>query len=293
MKKQILTIALAFTSVMALNAQEMSLTSEDGSGGNSGAISSKKGMSILPESGDMAVGIDAVPFLNFMGNSLNNSTNNTVFNNFTTNNQTIYGKYFLSDASAVRARIRIGYNNAVDKNLVDDNDDPDPEKFVEDKRAISAMQVVLGGGYEMRRGKGRVQGYYGGEAVFGYGSGKTKYTYANEYRPANTTPTTTDNFDQGTTFQAASRTLETKQGNTIMFGARGFFGAEYFFAPKMSIGAEFGWGLNFSTTGNGESTSEGWTGTEAEEVTTETANGRDINLDTDNASGAIVLMLHF
>ena len=91
------------------------------------------------------------------------------------------------------------------------------------------------------------------------------------------------------------RSTEEKSGSTFGFTLRGFVGAEYFFAPKMSISAEYGWGLDMTSWGEGEDTIESLNsaGTAVETRTTKTGKSSELFFDLDNASGSIVLGLYF
>ena len=52
---------------------------------------------------------------------------------------------------------------------------------VEDSRKDGYTNVTIGAGMEIRRGNGRLQGFYGAELMFMMGSTKTTYTYGNAY----------------------------------------------------------------------------------------------------------------
>jgi hypothetical protein len=107
------------------------------------------------------------------------------------------------------------------------------------------FNLVLGGGLEKRVGSSRVVGVYGAEAYIALGSEKTTYEYGNALSD--------DNPDLG-------RPTEEKQGSTFGFGVGVFAGVEWFCAPKVSLSGEYTWGLMLSSTGFGETTSEGWDG---------------------------------
>src|SRR4051812_4606044 len=75
-------------------------------------LTSKKGEPILPEANDWAIGIEANPFLSYLGNALNSSTSNSSPSwNFLSSNQTIVGKLFKDEKTAYRAILRIGLNS--------------------------------------------------------------------------------------------------------------------------------------------------------------------------------------
>ncbi len=289
MKKITLLLVLAFCTFMHINAQEgVTNAQEDGDG----EFVSKRGINILPEAGDIGLGISAIPIVNYFGNTFNGTANNSAQFNFTDAANTIYAKYFLDDASAIRIKFRYATGKVTNLEYItqDSIPVPDPLVVVEDKETVANTNIAIGLGYEIRRGHGRVQGFYGGELMLTHTSGNSKYEYGNPYSVDFTNPPTT-NF--GTNITATGRVTEQKLGNTIGFGLGGFIGVEYFFAPKMSVGGEFGYGLALTNTGDGEATEEQWTGTEVLIETTKTGGGNTWGLDTDNAFGAIFLMFHF
>lgn len=268
MKKQITTVAMALAlGLFTVNAQD---------------LTSKKGEPILPEEGDWGIGIDATPFLNYAGNFFGKTNNNNAPTfDFLTSNQTIVGKYFKDATTAYRAAIRLGFGSNSTTALVQQDGQSDPNVTVEDKRTVSGNGFGLSGGIEFRKGKTRLQGYYGGELGIFFGGGKEKYTYGNAFSSTNTSPTTT-NF--GSNIIGPARVTETKFGSTFQFGLRGFIGAEYFVLPKMSIGGEFGWGLSFTSVGQGQVTTESWdfSNNSVKTTTTKTGKSSSFGLDTDN-----------
>ncbi len=241
-------------------------------------LTSKKGTPILPEKGDYALSIDAVPFFEYLGNMFHgdNKTSGPTWD-FPNSMWTLQGKYFLESDKAIRGRIRIGYNSQTDKNLVVDQNvirtirtgtntykSPAvsfPLSTVQDKRTTSSLDIVLGAGLEKRRGKGRVQGVYGAMINVMLGSGSQKYTYGNSMdtgyyyiQTAGLVPDTSSiSFRRGAITTTGSsfsssdwtgnRILKSSDGFNFGIGANIFVGVEYFFAPKMSVGGEFSWGV--------------------------------------------------
>ncbi|MCX7727833.1 MAG: hypothetical protein N2203_00010 [Bacteroidia bacterium] len=289
MKKQITTVAMTLAlGLFTTNAQD---------------LTSKKGEPILPEEGDWGIGIDASPFLQYAGNFFGKTAANSAPTwNFLTGNNTIVGKYFKDATTAYRAAIRLGFGSSKMSNFVDDdtNTTPDP-KYVQDTRTVSFNGIGLSGGIEMRKGKTRLQGYYGGELGIFIGGSKEKYTYGNQFSSTNTSPTSTTNWTTMASAPVASRATEVKNGSTFQFGLRGFIGAEYFILPKISIAGEFGWGLGFSSTGEGSTTTEYWDFASNSVKTIQTKIGKSSRfaLDTDNnnsifgPAGSLRLNLYF
>lgn len=268
-----------------------------------GGMTSKKGEAILPEADDWALSIDAVPVMNYLGNMLNgNVSNSSPAFGYPGTPLAITGKMFKDEKTAYRAMIRLGFGSSTMNNYVDDNvNTTDPLAMTTDSWKSSYNNIVLGGGLEMRRGKTRLQGFYGGMLMFGIGGGKDTYTYGNAFSTTNLTPTSTVWTPTVSAGPSAARVTENKAGGTFMLGLRGFIGAEYFIFPKMSVGAEFGWGLGMSSTGEGEMTTQYWdpVGLTAKTATTKTGKSSSFGLDTDVngtqmiPSASLNLTLHF
>lgn len=267
---------------------------------------SKKGFPILPEGGDYALGVDATPFINLFGNLIK-INNGAAFAdpssfNFLNASNTIYGKYFLDAQTAIRAKVRIMMiSNTYKNNVADDANTSDPSAVVTDIWKQSTSQIILGAGYELRRGKGRLQGFYGGEFQLSLGgSSHDTYTYGNTMSTSDSIPTSTNTpwtstgagYASGAT---TSRIVESKVAGGFGLGLRGFVGVEYFILPKISIGGEFGWGFSFNSVGTGYTTIESWdfTTSAPKTTTTEVAGSSSINIDTDNLAGNIYILVHF
>jgi hypothetical protein len=288
-------------------------------------LTSKKGEPYLPEAGDYAVSIDATPFLYYAGNFFgkSNFTNNngliTTGNpaptwNFLNGNNTITGKYFVDAATAYRVGLRLGFASGKDRRMVTAlptttvNSYPEANATVENTRKQSRTNLGVSVGIEKRRGKTRLQGFYGADAGVYFSSVKDKYTYGNALA-GNANPaaivdvvaaddfggalgnsnTTTNSLSSGQV--GAARALEVKSGSTFSFGVRAFVGAEYFLLPKMSIGGEFGWGVGLSMTGKSKSTYEsvgvpnGGANTVVGETDIEGGKASGFGFDTDSRNG--------
>lgn len=221
----------------------------------SAQMNSKNGTPILPESGDWSIGVDVNPFLDYMGGLLSTDGSSSPSFNFTDGNgATITGKMMTDDKSAYRLRARIGYVS----NTENDYTVPGSTDVVE--RKTSSMNIDLGAGIQKYRGKGRLQGIYGAEAILSYSGG-------------------------GEEWSSEALNAEIAGGSTFGLGVRGFIGAEYFFAPKMSFGGEFGWGLGITSTSETETTVNG--------TSTKDGGSSGFGIDTDNAGGSISLNLYF
>jgi len=292
MKKSVLMIALAF-GVSSAFAQD---------------LTSKKGEPYLPEAEDWAISMNADPIFDFVGNAFNGNTGNvSPTTNWLSSSQTIIGKKFIDEKNAYRVMLRVGLVSQTAKNMVADNSNtavivfPEQAPMVEDKYKQSATNIAIGVGKEMRRGKTRLQGYYGADAMIWISMSSQKYTYGNTMSPTvgagtTNTPTTTDfttplpggGYASGA---VASRDTKTKSGMTFGIGVRGFIGAEYFIFPKIAVGAEYGWGIGYQMMGKGKVTNEQQqvvAGTNVvAEVETVTSGSSKLGIDTDINQGNI------
>lgn len=271
-------------------------------------LKSKKGINILPEAKEWALGISANPFLDYGGNLLNGTSYNdppefTYVDN-PTDNIAIFGKYMVNANTAYRVRFNVTINADVDKAVVTQNEvAPDLlfPKFTEDWRRTNSQTIVLAAGYEKRRGKGRVQGVYGGELVLGYNGTKQVYEYGNSISQDFNAPITNNfgnNIISGSSSAASQRKVDEKFGTSIYVGARGFIGVEYFIGPKISLGAEFGYSLAVRSTGRGLVTSERWNPTTNSVLQTSTDLNNNgyftfVGASLDNLNGSINLLFYF
>jgi hypothetical protein len=269
-------------------------------------LTNKRGESILPLQGDWAIGINAEPFLYYIGNVFNGNTNNASPSmQYPAYPWAITAKKFITDKQAYRMKLRVGIGSTkeaglVKKDLVNTTGN-DTTKMTEDLEKISSHNIALGFGKEWRRGKTRLQGFYGLEGMVWMQGGKSKYEYGNDFSADNPTPTSF-NFANNTSSASTVRVTESKAGNTFGIGLRGFLGAEYFLFPKISLGAEFGWGLGVEGTSEGSRISETWDPASGQvKSIEERTSGRrsswgfdsDINGKQGMGSGALMITLHF
>lgn len=192
----------------------------------------KKGLSIHPEVGDWAIGVDATPFLNYAGNMFKIASANNVAPSFgftAQNPGSLVGKYVAAENKFYRFGLTIGIS-ANSEDVLNIRDDENPNQFT-----TSALAIGISAGIEHRRAfKNRLVGYFGYEA----GVMQTPYngTSRNSGEVITGKATYTDN-------EISSNSYVEKGGNTISISANGFVGVEYFFAPKIAISGEFGFGL--------------------------------------------------
>lgn len=285
MKKSVLTVALIIGAATTTMAQDKQYT---------------------PESGDWAIGIDATPFLTYFGNFIGGNDGNVAPSwNFLTSNQTITGKMFVEDDVAYRGALRLGFVNNSSNSMVGQDGAaaptyPNLPSMVEDTYKMGMTNIGLSGGMEMRKGSGRLQGFYGGELGIAFSSTSSTYTYGNAMTTTGATSTDfgTGNLN-GDPVYGNGRLLSQSGGGTFGLGIRGFIGAEYFVLPKLSIGGEFGWGIAFTSTG---AMTETWESTDGSAIATiehEGTKSSSFGIDTDSnntvfgTAGSIRMTFHF
>lgn len=187
--------------------------------------------SYLPQKGNFAIGADATPLLNFVGNMFNGN----VDNQFDIHSQVIYAKYYLTDMTALRAVL--GVNTTTDNQAFYVQDDaaqlanPLSNAQVTDMRTVKTNGYYLSLGLQKFIGHKRLRGFYGGQLFTQYTKDKTEYAYGNPMTVLNPTPTS--NF-----MYVTERTLTEVTAHDFMVGAGGIAGFEYFIAPRLCIGGE-------------------------------------------------------
>lgn len=269
MKKSILLIS-ALCVFVTLSAQ-----SDERSKG----VTTKNGTPILPAAGDFAIGVDAAPFLNYAGGFLSNAGGTAPDFKFD-DDFTIYGKYFLAPDRAIRAVLALNLSTSTTKTAVLETGSTD--KYVDNSVKNGTTGFGLSVGYELRRGYGRLQGFYGAGVGLAYASQTISYDYGNALSSNNT--------NGGT-----PRDKENSFGGQFGFELGGFAGVEYFVAPKISIGAEVQLGLRVSNTPKGERTAERWDNSKIVETTVPSynANRPGIAGFGTNVDGNLFVLFHF
>lgn len=240
MKKTVLFTA-ALVAVSAVSAQ-------------TGEITSNRGENWLSQDGDWGLTFEATPLLNYAGNLFNNGNNTGVMsmNNLFSSagaagingNQVVIGAKKLIDANtAYRGRFRLGFGGNKETAKVQDlSTGAAADAKVDNVTKNGFTGIDLGFGLEKRVGSTRVVGIYGAMLNVGFGSSKTTYEYGNAITATNAGP----------------RDTEVKNGSTMAIGLQAFGGVEWFCAPKISLSGEYTWGVAFSSTGFGSTTSEEW-----------------------------------
>lgn len=253
---------------------------------------SSNNSSYLPQAGDFALGLDASPFLRYTGNLFSLSGNNDAPTFSGLQGQGIYGKYFLTDNQAIRAKLLLNIYSTSNKQSVQNDEaiSTTPNATAIDTKTTGTTDVDLSLGYELRRGIGRIQGFFGGELALGLDRTSTAYEYGNPMTVANSEPTT------GFQINPSRRTLESKGGVNFTCGLHGFVGVEYFIANQVSIGGEFTLGLATSVRGQNEVTYQEVVAGEVREAT-ERSRSSDAIANTFGiktvTEGSIFLLFYF
>lgn len=307
--KKFLLIISTFCAV-SLTAQDGDNVSNTGkkqvlifqSSGEEMDFTSKNGHQILPKAGDWALGINALPILQYVGNVANARTDNTSADFSYANKElpavTVYGKYFIADDLAYRASANIQVFTNRNRFRIDDDNSVNPDDFIHDIEDHSRKAITLSAGLEKRKGQSRVQGVYGAEAFIHFTTNDTrKYSYGNQITQSNQEPASTSfpNTSGVPGSVSGYRITESNIGNIFATGLRGFIGVEYFVAPKISIGGEFYMEARYSISGTSSVTYEAYEGTQDSvlEYSTFRDGNRSFNMGLNNTGGAINMFLYF
>lgn len=259
--KKILSILLSFTILFAVMSQEPSPANVTPTTptNQEGELVNKKGMPILPQSGDIAVGASILPNIFYNGGGAFPQFSYDFINKSSNLPTNIYGKYFLQDNMAARIHLGTSSSKTVSKYFVADDakrlDPLYPDAVLEDKSTIISQYWSLGLGAEFRRGETRLQALYGAEVLVALSNYSEKYEYANQYTAQNLIPSeglpnvTLNALDN-------SRTKEVKSGKVLTYGLSLFGGVEYFIIPKISLGGEMSLNVGMRSQGEERTTVE-------------------------------------
>jgi hypothetical protein len=299
MKKTIILLSLSLCFAIAAIAQdtvaplpEQAREPETATATTAPALQAPKPAShkYFPQAGDFAIGIVADPFLTYIGGLFSDA--GATAPTFGLEGQGIYGKYFLSNNRAIRARLMLDIYSTTNKQSVRDDEaySITPDATAIDTKKESITDAILLVGYEFRRGRGRVQGFWGGELGFGIERTNTSYTYGNPMTLANQAPTS------GFGVNPAARPLESKGGLTLAFGLGGFAGVEFFISRQVALGGEFTLFFNALSRSQDEVTTQSVKFSEVREDTKRQRSAGDeasaLGLQT-ITSGSIYLIFYF
>ncbi len=270
----------------------------------------------LPKAGDIGLGIDLVPLLNYAGHFFSDAGatygqfggKSTIDNSILNPTVSIMGKYMLTDNIALRANIGILTTTNVNRFYVTDDAavalNPLSEAKVTDTERISRSGGSIALGAEYRRGYKRIQGYAGAELIYGFAAQKNIYEYGNAITNINQTPSRGNEpdylgFGNPKEIDYWTQTYVTGRyhdGNTQYLGLGIHAGVELFLASHLSIGGEV------SLYALGEfgrqcyQTQEGYNPT-TDQVETRTElvspGNNAFTFGTDNLGGKLYMMFYF
>ncbi len=291
MRKLILNFLVICSFSLIANGQFFDLSDDEEA--KTEPLLSKHGNNILPEKGDVGLGIDAIPFLDFAGN-LVKINSGTTFSSMLhiqppEGGMVIFLKYFTGEKTALRAKFRIAYSASTEKFAV--QNDQDITETLYDTRIASNINFDVGIGLEKRKGSTRLQGLYGLEGMLSVIKGvetspNYRYLYVNDFSASNTTPST------GLFGASGTRPIYYKNAPSYGIGGRAFIGAEYFFTPKIAIGGELAIRLMISRRGASKSKTEAWVNNALEKTVTKdkTPSGSDLTLDNEVDSHVYMIL---
>jgi len=245
MRNKILILFLTIVS-FSVSAQEAS----------DSILRSKKGTPILPKAGDWAIGADALPYLEYLGNMFNNTDDNTL----DLGSYMLYGRYFLTDNTAVRFAFGVEKSNSLSQNYIQNDaanliDPLSNEKVIDNYKSID-KNLTLDLGYQIFRGYGRLRGFYGFHVGYRYSREKYIYSYGNKITQDNQTPSIY--YSSYTSNNARILDQDNGINQSIMAGL--IAGVEYYFLPKICIGGEITFTGYHSWSSQGNSKYERWNG---------------------------------
>ncbi|SMD38202.1 hypothetical protein SAMN04488029_3681 [Reichenbachiella faecimaris] len=257
---------------------------QDGASTNNAADTDR----LKPKAGDFGIGISAIPYLNFLGNF------DTDLN---LGDQTLYGKYFLTDATAIRAVLSMNNYTQI-SNLYAQDDaaialDPTSTAQVIDTRKIKSYNMGLTLGYEIRKDRNRFTFLYGPYAGYQYSTSNTAYTHGNPISALNVNPSS------NWAGSASGRTLSSDNGITHTLSGGLFAGIEFFIAKQFSVGADFTLAYSYAWSSQADAKYEAWDGTQVYEFDRPTSPGNKSRALSTNqyssptAAGAIYIQFYF
>lgn len=188
--------------------------------------------SYLPEKGNFAIGADATPLFDYVGNMMNGTIGNTL----NLSAHVIYAKYYLTDNTALRTVLGINTTTKSDLFYVADDAarmaNPLSNAQVTDKKTDNSNGYYLSLGLQKFIGEKRLRGFYGAQLFTEYGKDKATYAYGNPMTSLNPTPSS------NSVYLAGERKLSEVTSHDFMVGAGGIAGFEYYVAPRLCIGGE-------------------------------------------------------
>lgn len=251
---------------------------------------------LYPAAGSFGIGLDASPFLNYLGNM----ANGTMGNSLNLGDNRLYFRYFISQNAAVRLSIRMGLSKSSNTFMVrDDNafvNDPLSNLQVEDRRTFFNNDIAVRAGYQHFIGDSKLRGFVGGDLGYGFEKAYYLYEYGNIMNEQNPAPTRVVNWSNGFTGNTTQRPLEDVYATTKSLLAGAFTGAEYYFIPQFAVGLELGLSFGLSIPGKNYEVYENMVGSELVEMTQVYGRGTRsmaIYSTTPYTYGNLYLVFHF
>jgi len=264
--KKISTLLIALAAIFAVQAQEATY---------------KVANSILPEEGDFAIGVDASPFLEYIGGIFSDAGATAPEFGSTT----FYGKYFLSPESAVRASLKLNLGPVTTSKLpgyeTDNTEKVEIDYIDVEKRGTTEFELAVG--YELRRGYDKLQGFYGAQVLGGFL--KTSNT-AQSGKDISKTHLYNHSWGVGNYHST---------NNSYHLGVGGFAGVEYFITSKISIAGELSLNIIYNKKMKGITHREYYDAVkdEVKETDSETLTAGDSFKFTTQPGAGLSLLFHF
>lgn len=279
-----------------------------------GVLTAQEEKDYLPKAGDWAIGIDMQPVYQYIGNMFNgygtDGTANTL-NQFggedalgIIGDVSIMGKYMLDNTTAIRFNVGMEKDNIHNATYqIDDKAlflNPLSEAKVTDVEHWNSAYYSIAAGIEFRKGKDRIQGYYGADLVLATGKERYKFDYGNAVTELNQSPHRTNYNGVGLGVANPgywSNVFITESfEKDVIFGIAGKLGVEYFIAPKLSLGGEVSLLISKTISKVEYTKSEGYNPSTAQvETHTELVSPKDraFHMGTDNMGGKLFMMFYF
>jgi len=307
-KKLILWIGLIIIgfSVIAQENTELQTNSQDNTESKSCCKKGKKDKQLLPQQGEWAIGIDAIPLLRTLGTVFWGGNNPMGFQGtpyFTGGNTypnvSIMAKYMVKSNCAIRANLGVSIqSNTVLDQVTDDAAaliDINTVAKVTDKITTNAYGLSLAIGAEYRHGNRRVVGIFGGDLLVGYYGGSVKKSYGNIMTEDNPKPTTNQPYFN-TPVSDQARALFQKNNGAFSVGAQLTAGLEVFIAPKIALGGQVNLSYVFMYNNEIYRESEGFgnLSRKVEKITDiQTPAGWSHKFNTNNLGGSLYMIFYF
>ena len=274
-----------------------------------GVLTAQDEKDYLPKAGDLAIGIDMQPVYTFFGNLANGDAGNTLGqfggeDPLGITGLSIIGKYMLDNTTALR--FNVGLDKTVSNNYTYQIDNearliyPLSEAKVEDLNHRNRAFYSIAAGIEFRKGKDRIQGFYGADLIVGIEKDHYTFSYGNAVTDVNQAPARTNYNGLGvgvTNVGYWTRTYATESyQNSIVAGVAGKLGVEYFIVPKLSFGGEMSLLIAKRFDRGSYNKSEGYNPTSAQvETHTEliAPSSNAFHIGTENLGGKLFMMFYF